>query len=123
VLSATCEIRYRAPLSAYLDHQYRAPDEDFVRFLTQQVYEGETPDWVQERFKSVARKTLQDFAQGLSPQESSDRQSDSTEEKEDSESNVQEGEALPSEEEREEGEKEPFERNLAERVVKDFIND
>jgi len=36
---------------------------------------------------------------------------------------VQEDEALPGEEEREEGEKEPFERNLAERVVKDFIND
>jgi len=41
VLSAACEIRHRAPLSAYLDRQYRAPDEDFVQFLTQQVYEGE----------------------------------------------------------------------------------
>ncbi|MFB6231856.1 MAG: hypothetical protein ABEL04_11945 [Salinibacter sp.] len=140
VLSAACEIRYRAPLSAYLDRQFRAPDEDFVRFLTQQVYEGEAPDWVQERFKSIVRKALQDFAQGLSTQEPSDRQSDSTEENEDSEpnvreepesnaqekleSNVQEDEALPGEEEGEEGaEEEPFEKNLAERVVKDFIND
>lgn len=138
VLTAACELKYRTPLSRYLNRQHDAPDEEFVQFMAERVYEGEAPESVQVRFRSVVRKALEDFAQGHSEQEANDTASSTDQEhqptsevqddetpndgKEKEADRGEEGDA--NREDREEPEEdEPFEKNLAERVVKDFIED
>lgn len=61
MLSAAHDLKYRKALLDYLQDQWDGPDEEFVKFMTGQVYDGRITKNVREQFKDIVRDALRQF--------------------------------------------------------------
>lgn len=61
MLSAAHDLKYTKALKQYLAGQWTAPSEDFVRFMTGQVYDGRIIASVKEQFVDIVRRALPQF--------------------------------------------------------------
>lgn len=61
LLSSAQELKYTRAIRGYLADQVSAPTDDFVRFLTKQVYGGAFTQAVKEQFAGIVRKALLQF--------------------------------------------------------------
>ncbi|WP_233157874.1 hypothetical protein [Actinokineospora bangkokensis] len=61
MLSAAGELKYIGQLKRVLAGQFKAPDEDWVRFLTTRVYEGSFTQRVREQFVPLVEKATRQF--------------------------------------------------------------
>lgn len=61
LLSAASELKYLRALKLYLGQQWTSPSEEFVKFLTKQVYDGAFTQAVREQFTGVVRKACTQF--------------------------------------------------------------
>ena len=61
LLSTAHELKYTKALKVYLNDQWHAPSEDFVKFLTKKVYEGMVTQSVKEEFTEIVRRALHQF--------------------------------------------------------------
>lgn len=61
LLSAAHELKYTKALKAYLAEQWSAPQDDFVKFLTKQVYDGIVTQAVRTQFTDLVRRGLHQF--------------------------------------------------------------
>lgn len=61
LLSSAQELKYTRAIRNYLADQVAAPTDDFVRFLTKQVYDGAFTQAVREQFSGIVRKALLQF--------------------------------------------------------------
>lgn len=62
ILETARELKYERRLEAYLARQRENPDDQFVQFLAEQVADGEELPGGTERFESLVRTTLRNFA-------------------------------------------------------------
>ena len=58
MLSAAHDLKYRKALRKYLEDQWIEPSEEFVRFLTKQVYDGRITKNVRDQFTGIVRQAL-----------------------------------------------------------------
>lgn len=58
MLSAAHDLKYTRALKGYLSEQFSQPADDFVRFMTKQVYEGAVTAKVAEQFSEIVRRAL-----------------------------------------------------------------
>lgn len=58
MLSTAHDLKYRKALRQYLEDQWVDPDDEFVRFLTKQVYDGRITKKVRSQFRGIVRKAL-----------------------------------------------------------------
>lgn len=56
---AAHNLKYRKGLRRYLEKQWDEPEEDFVRFMTDQVYDGRITENVRDQFRPIVRQALQ----------------------------------------------------------------
>ena len=61
LLSAAHELKYTKALKQYLADQWSTPDDDLVRFLTKQVYDGMFTQSVKDQFRDIVRRALHQF--------------------------------------------------------------
>lgn len=61
LLSTAHELKYTKALKTYLNEQWQAPSEEFVKFLTEKVYEGIFTQAVKEEFSEIVRRALHQF--------------------------------------------------------------
>lgn len=61
VISAAEELKYIGELKRALATQFREPDDDWVRTLTNRVYEGSYTQRVREQFTGLVRKATKQF--------------------------------------------------------------
>lgn len=52
-------LKYRKGLQRYLDQQWEEPDRNFVRFMTDQVYDGRITQNVRDQFRPIVKQALQ----------------------------------------------------------------
>lgn len=153
ILSTARDLKHKRLFKDYLDLQWKRPDEKFVRFMAERIYDGQVPEGVHERFGPVVREALREFTRERSRarlestrreerprpttqskmSKSSETKSDPeptrqaekpepTRQSEEATSTGQTGETSNEEAlngEPEEG-SDPFEKNLAERVIDGF---
>lgn len=146
VLSTARDLKYKRLFKDYLDLQWKSPDEQFVRFMAQRIHDGQLPEGIQERFGPVVREAVREFVQERrgarptltrregEPQPTRQREAPKSAgtEKESESAGQPEEPVSPNRTEQEEetpsGEKvsgepdgsDPFEKNLAERVIDGF---
>lgn len=58
VLDAAHDLKYRKALQEYLEVQWEEPEEDFVRYMTDQVYDGRITQRVRDQFRPIVRQAL-----------------------------------------------------------------
>ena len=63
-LSAAHDLKYLKALRQYFQEQWDEPDEDFVRFIAGQVYDGRVTKNVRETLKPIIRQALHQFVNG-----------------------------------------------------------
>lgn len=63
-LSAAHDLKYLKALRQYFQEQWDEPDEDFVRFMVGQVYDGRVTKNVRAALRPVIRKALRQFVHG-----------------------------------------------------------
>ena len=121
-------------LRHYLVQQQESPDEHLVRFIAAQIFEGEVSEDVVERFRPVVQNVLGDVVEGEAeiPQpvpSSEDNESEprppeddvlNSPEEEELELSPSEEESIVDEAEDQEENGDPFEKDLARRVIEDF---
>lgn len=61
IVSAARDRKDSRLLSEYLERQQSNPDRPFVRFMAEQVYEGQVTESVLDRLEPVVRKVLREF--------------------------------------------------------------
>lgn len=61
LLSAAHELKYTKLLKQFLSEQWIAPSDDFVKFMTKQVYDGPVTQSVREQFSGIVKRALQQF--------------------------------------------------------------
>lgn len=59
--SVAHDLKYRRALRDYLQEQWTEPGDEFVRFMTDQVYVGRITDTVHEQFEGIVRSALRQF--------------------------------------------------------------
>lgn len=52
------DLKYRKALREYLEEQWESPDEEFVHFMTDQVYDGRITKKVRGQFQPIVRSAL-----------------------------------------------------------------
>ena len=136
ILSAAYERICGRLLRTYFAEQRQSPDDPFVRFMASQIYEDEVSDDVLERVRPVVQAVLtelveveQDVLQQDVQQEGSNRavegpgsalvESDSNEEDQEVELSSSE-ESTPDEKGWELDGEDPFDKDLAKRVIDEF---
>ncbi len=61
MMSSAHNLKYTRALKNYLAGQFSSPDDDFVRFMTKQVYSGAFTAKVAEQFSDLVRKSMHQF--------------------------------------------------------------
>jgi len=61
MLSAAHDLKYRKALLEYLQIQWDEPGDEFVRYMTGQVYDGRITKNVRAQFKSIVHDALRQF--------------------------------------------------------------
>ncbi len=61
LLSAAHDLKYLKAMRHYLARQWSEPEDDFVRFMTCQVYDGRITQNVREQFAPIVRRALHQF--------------------------------------------------------------
>lgn len=61
MLSAAHDLKYRKALLEYLQEQWDGPDEEFVRHMTKQVYDGRITQNVRDQFRDIVHDALRQF--------------------------------------------------------------
>lgn len=61
LLSTAHELKYTKALKVFLNEQWQAPSDDFVKFLTKKVYDGMFTQSVKEQFTDIVRRALHQF--------------------------------------------------------------
>jgi predicted type IV restriction endonuclease len=61
MLSAAHDLKYRKALLNFLGDQWDDPSDDFVKYMTAQVYEGRITKNVRSQFRSIVRDALRQF--------------------------------------------------------------
>lgn len=61
MLSAAHDLKYRKALLEFLQEQWDDPSEDFVRYMTKQVYEGRFTKNVREQFGGIVHDAFRQF--------------------------------------------------------------
>lgn len=61
IINAAGELKYIGQIKKVISSQFASPEEDFVKFFTQRVYEGVNTQRVRELFMSLTRKALVQF--------------------------------------------------------------
>lgn len=124
ILSAVYDRKCGRLLQDYLVQQQTSPDEHFVRFMAAQIHEGDVSEHVVERFGPVVEEVLGELVDGESegqePIPSREDVSHSPKPEEDIELTASEEEPVANGEDGEEDEGDPFEKDLARRVIEEF---
>jgi hypothetical protein len=116
-------------LRSYFAQQFEAPDEHFVRFLAAQIFEGEVSEDILDRFQPVVQRILGEYVDGETEiTEPEPVQGDGSKtpppEKEPLEKapEQEDVELTPSDEDvpSDGDEEDPFEKDLARRVIDNF---
>ena len=61
ILSTASELKYTREIKNIINREYNNPSEEFVRFLTSQVYEGKKNQTVIEKFTEITQKAFKLF--------------------------------------------------------------
>ncbi|NBC17269.1 MAG: restriction endonuclease [Bacteroidetes bacterium] len=61
MIEAAGELKYTRALKQYIGQQLSDPSEDFVRFMTKQVYSGLVTQKVRDQFKPIIKRALSQF--------------------------------------------------------------
>lgn len=61
MMSSAHNLKYTRALKNYLASQFTSPDDDFVRFMTKQVYSGAFTAKVAEQFSDLVRRSMHQF--------------------------------------------------------------
>ncbi len=61
IINAAEELKYIGQIKKIISSQFASPDDDFVRFFSQRVYEGVNTQRVRELFSSLTKKALSQF--------------------------------------------------------------
>ncbi|ESQ87456.1 restriction endonuclease or methylase [Asticcacaulis sp. AC460] len=61
IVNAAGELKYIGQIKKIISAQFASPDDDFVRFFSQKVYEGVHTQRVRELFSTLTRKALAQF--------------------------------------------------------------
>ncbi|MCD4732647.1 type I restriction enzyme HsdR N-terminal domain-containing protein [bacterium] len=61
VVSNASELKYLRELKAFLTVQFDSANDDFIKYLGKQVYEGSMTKKVVEQFTGIVRRALQEF--------------------------------------------------------------
>lgn len=61
MLSAAHDLKYRKALLEYLQVQWDTPEEDFINFMTAQVYDGRRTKNIREQFSGIVHDALRQF--------------------------------------------------------------
>jgi len=61
VLNAAGELKYVGQIKRLMAHQFKEPEEDFVRFFASRVYEGILTQKVREQFSLLTAKAAEQF--------------------------------------------------------------
>lgn len=134
IISTAYALKSGRLLRHYLVQQQESPDEHLVRFIAAQIFEGEVSEDVVERFRPVVQNVLGDVVEGEAeiPQpvpSSEDNESEprppeddvlNSPEEEELELSPSEEESIVDEAEDQEENGDPFEKDLARRVIEDF---
>lgn len=121
ILSAVHDLRSGELLRSYFAKQRELPEDQFVRFLAAQVYDGDLSSGQIERFRSLVQRVLGEFVEAEGETASL---SEKTEEPSPSGSET-DSRGAPSEEETpgdgdDEDRSGPFDKDIAQRVIEDF---
>jgi len=124
ILSAVYDRKGGRLLQDYLVQQQASPDEHFVRFMAAQIYEGDVSENVVERFKPVVQEVLGELVDGEGEVQESfpsrEKESRSPNPEEEIELTASEEDSVANGEDGEEEEGDPFEKDLARRVIEEF---
>ncbi|MEG0550565.1 MAG: type I restriction endonuclease [Vagococcus sp.] len=58
IVSSASELKYINALKSYMNEQFESPSEDFVRFLSNNIYEGVKTKQVIDKFTPIVKKGL-----------------------------------------------------------------
>jgi hypothetical protein len=61
IINTASELKYTAALKRILASEFESPSEEFVVFLTRQVYSGRIMESVREQFTEIIRKAMRSF--------------------------------------------------------------
>lgn len=61
IVNAAGELKYIGQIKKVIGAQFTSPDDDFVRFFSQRVYDGVNTQKVRELFSSLTKKALAQF--------------------------------------------------------------
>jgi len=61
ILNSAGELKYIGQIKKILSSQFSSPDDDFVRFFSQRVYDGVNTQRVRELFQNLTKKALAQF--------------------------------------------------------------
>lgn len=61
IINAAEELKYIGQIKKIVGSQFNSPDDDFVRFFSQRVYDGVNTQKVRELFSSLTKKALSQF--------------------------------------------------------------
>jgi hypothetical protein len=61
IVTTASELKYTAALKRILATEFESPSEEFVTFLTRQVYSGKVVQSVREQFAEIIRKATRSF--------------------------------------------------------------
>lgn len=61
ILTTASDLKYTKAIQRILAQQFQQPSDDFVRFLTAQVYEGRMTQAVREQFTQTTHRAFQQF--------------------------------------------------------------
>jgi len=133
IISAACTLKSGRMLRRYFAQQQQSLDEHLVRFIAAQIFKGEVSDDVVERFRPVVQSVLEEFieeeAERPQPVPSGEEDGSESPPLEEVPDSLEEGEldlsssdedALVEESEDQDENGDPFEKDLARRVIEDF---
>lgn len=61
IINTASELKYTAAIKRILTAEFESPSEDYVTFLTRQVYSGKVMQSVKEQFTDIIRKAMRSF--------------------------------------------------------------
>jgi predicted type IV restriction endonuclease len=61
IITTASELKYTAALKRILAKEFESPSDDYITFLTKQVYSGKVTQNVRDQFSEIIRKALRSF--------------------------------------------------------------
>lgn len=61
IITTASELKYTAAIKRILNQEFESPSEEYVTFLTRQVYSGKVMQSVKEQFTDIIRKAMRSF--------------------------------------------------------------